>query len=108
MSILYEDRYIICDDVAVTINDYFFPQGSKRIPYAEIRKVSEKPLTLFKGKLRIWGMDLEPFWYHYDLKRPTKSQGICLDIGELLKPVLTPEDHDAVLLLLKEKTQGNV
>lgn len=108
MSILYEDRYLVCDDDALTIKDYFFPKGSKRIAYADIRDVSEKELTWLQGRLRIWGMDFEPYWYHLDTQRPLKSRGICLDTGSWLKPVLTPEHHDEVLLLLKEKRRGDM
>lgn len=107
MSILYEDRYLVCDDEALTIKDYFFPKGSKRIPYADIRKVSELTMTALTGQWRIWGMGLSPYWYHYDALRPTKSRSICLDLGKIVKPILTPEHHDEVLLLLKEKRRGD-
>lgn len=103
MSILYEDRYLVCDDDAVTIKEYFFPFGSKRIAYAEIRKLEEQELTLLDGKLRFWGMGFEPKWYHIDWQRHTKSKSMVLDIGEWIKPALTPEDHEVVLTVLKEK-----
>ncbi len=106
MSVLYEDRYIVCDDDAITIKEYFFPMGSKRIAYADIKGVTEDSLTLLDGKLRVWGIGLKPKWYHLDWQRPSKTLEIVLDIGEPIKPVLTPEQHDLVMAVLKEKTRG--
>lgn len=105
MSIIYEDKYLICDDNALTIKEYFFPLGSKRIPYAKIRKLDERELGVLSGRFRIWGMDLAPYWYHLDWDRPKKRRSITLDTGELIKPVLTPEQHDMVLTVLKEKVR---
>ncbi|PKL74793.1 MAG: hypothetical protein CVV27_18690 [Candidatus Melainabacteria bacterium HGW-Melainabacteria-1] len=105
MSILYEDKYLVCDDDAITIKEYFFPFGSKRILYNKIKKVSEQDLGVFSGRYRIWGMDLSPYWYHLDFERPKKRRAIALDTGELIKPTLTPEQHDMVLAVLKEKTR---
>ncbi|MEZ0371290.1 MAG: hypothetical protein ACAI44_19505 [Candidatus Sericytochromatia bacterium] len=105
MSILYEDKYLICDDDSITIKEYYFPFGSKRIPYASIRKLEEKELGVFSGRYRFWGMDLEPYWYHLDWQRASKRHGIVLDLGEWIKPVVTPAQHDMVLAVLKEKTR---
>lgn len=106
MSILYEDKYLICDDDAITIKEYFFPFGSKRISYSSIKKMEEFPLTLMGGKFRIWGMGLEPKWFHLDWERPNKKNAILLDTGEFIKSALTPKAHDTVLAILQEKTRG--
>lgn len=105
MSILYEDSYLVCDDTALTIKEYYFPFGSRRIPYAQIRRVQELPLKPLEGKFRIWGMGLSPHWYHLDWKRPGKKRAIALDLGEWIQPVLTPESHDSVLSLLREASR---
>lgn len=106
MSIIYEDKYLICDDEALTVKDYFFPMGSKRIAYDSIKKVQEDNLTLLNGKFRIWGMGLEPKWYHLDLERMGKKCAILLDTGEFIKPVITPKAHETVLEILQEKIKG--
>ncbi len=108
MSILYEDRYVVCDDVAMTIKAYYFPLGSKRIAYSDIREVSEKNLGPLGGQFRIWGMGFEPYWYHYDAQRMSKNKEIVLDLGNPVNPILTPEDHDLVFQLLQEKIRGDV
>lgn len=45
MSIFYEDNYIVCDNDAITIHCYYFPMGSKRIPYQKIRKFKEEKMN---------------------------------------------------------------
>lgn len=107
MSILYEDELVICDNHALTIKTYYFPAGSKRIPYASIRRIEEHSMGALSGKLRIWGMGLAPYWFHLDLRRPTKNKAIILDVGKSIKPVITPRDHTRVLDILMEKTQAS-
>ena len=62
MTILYAERYIICDEEAITIYWDYFPLGTnKKIPYSEIKQITELKLILLPGELRIWGMDLSPY-----------------------------------------------
>jgi hypothetical protein len=104
MTILYADRHIICDDESITIHWYYFPLGiSKKLTYSQIKGVKEEELNLLQGKLRLWGMDLTPYWFHLDLVRPSKSKFIILDDGEWIKPAITPENHHKVLEILQEK-----
>ncbi len=103
MSILYEDKYLICDDNAITIYQYYFPVGSKRIPYSLITKVTERSMDWLSGKIRIWGMDFSPEWFHFDSERPRKSRCIVIDEGETIKVAITPENHATVLEILREQ-----
>ena len=105
MAVLYEDKYLVCDEDAITIKEYYFPVGSKRIAYDSIKKLSEHPLTAFSGKFRFWGMDLVPYWYHLDWDRHKKYKGIVLDTGNPIKAVITPEQFDMVWVLLKDKVK---
>ena len=41
MGIHYEDSHIVCDDDALVIHQYYFPIGSRRIPYRDIRSVKD-------------------------------------------------------------------
>jgi hypothetical protein len=104
MSILYEDQYIICDDDAITINWYYFPIGSKCLPYAAIRSVREETMGFWTGAGRIWGMGLSPQWFHLDPKRPSKTRCIVIDEGARIESAITPADPDTVLRILQEKT----
>lgn len=103
MSVIYEDKYVICDDDAITIKLYYFPVGSKRIAYNSIRSIKERNLAINAGKIRLWGMDFAPEWFHWDLERPQKSKCIVIDEGEWIKAAITPENHQSVLNILQEK-----
>lgn len=107
MNIIYADQYVICDDESITINWYYFPLGiSKKIFYSQIKNVREEELNLLQGKIRLWGMDLSPYWFHLDFLRPTKNKFIAIDDGEWIKPAITPENGDRVLQILREKTNS--
>jgi len=104
MPVLYEDRHIVCDDEALTLKRYYFPFGSKRIPYAEMRRVDDEPMDWMTGKLRIWGMGPTPVWFHLDVDRPNKDRLLLIDRGSWVKVAVTPDDHAAVLGILRERT----
>jgi hypothetical protein len=106
MTILYEDQYLVCDDDAITLHWYYFPIGSKRIPYSKIRSVKEQEINFWTGAGRIWGMGLTPEWFPFDPKRPGKTKCIIIDEGEWVKSVITPEEHERVLQILQERTLG--
>ncbi|MDI1475814.1 hypothetical protein [Polyangium sp. y55x31] len=105
MTVLYEDKHVVCDDDALTIKRYYFPLGSKRIPYDEIRRVDDTSMGWLTGKLRLWGMGPAPYWFHLDMERPGKDRCIVLDRGGVVKVALTPDDHEAVLSLLRERAR---
>lgn len=102
MAILYEDEYIVCDDDAITIHYYYFPLGSKRIPYQKIRHLETQKMDLLSGGGRIWGGFIN-YWLNLDPKRPWKNKLIIIDEGEITKPVITPDDCDRVWQILQEK-----
>lgn len=106
MTVLYEDSHLICDDVSITIKNYYFPMGSKRIPYARIQDIKERELGPLTGQYRVWGMGFDPHWYHFDAQRMKKNRQIVLRLKQLIHPVLTPEDHDAVLAILRERVSA--
>ncbi|MBE9116281.1 hypothetical protein IQ249_10270 [Lusitaniella coriacea LEGE 07157] len=105
MTILYEDQYLTCDEDAITIHWYYFPFGSKRIPYSKIRNIRREEMNFWTGsKGRIWGMGLTPEWFHCDIKRPGKDRCITIDDGEWVKSVITPDDCDRVFQILLAQT----
>ena len=104
MNVLYEDKYVRCDDEALTIKWYYFPFGKKRIPYADIQRVDDMAMGMLTGKMRIWGMGPAPLWFHLDMERPGKDRYILIDLGKFMKIALTPDDHATVLALLRERT----
>jgi len=108
MTTLYEDSYLVCDEDALTIHYYYFPIGSKRIPYQAIERFVQEPMNFWTGGGRLWGMGLSPDWFHLDLQRPSKSRCIILfEKDNWVRSVITPQDQDAVLGILQEKVSAN-
>jgi hypothetical protein len=105
MSVLYEDKRITCDDDGITVRNYYFPVGDKRITYRDIRGFDQHHMGALTGRYRIWGAGDPRYWFHLDTTRPTKSKAIVIDKGDWVKAVLTPDDPDAVLHILEEKTR---
>ena len=98
----YQDRWIECTDDEVRIRGYYFPWGTKRIPYTRIRSVEKVPLTATRGKVRIWGTANPRYWASLDPARPTKSAALILDVGAHVRPFITPDDPDAVEALIRQ------
>jgi hypothetical protein len=102
--VLYDDGQVKLDFDGLTIRRYYFPTGkSKHVPYAEIKGVDERRMGLLTGKLRLWGGDFR-YWLPRDLRRPLKQKALALDVGQRVKPTITPDDPDRVLAILQECT----
>ena len=99
----YDDGSIECDSNAIRIRGYYFPWGAKVIAYNKIKGVQRVELGTLRGKLRIWGTGNFKYWANLDTKRPSKSAGLILDTGKSVKPFITPNDADAVELLVRER-----
>lgn len=108
MSTVYKDRWIECTDEELRIRYYYFPFGTKKIPYGKIRAVHRFDMTLLRGKGRIWGTGSFRYWASLDPARPSKSVGITLDLGKFVRPFVTPDDPDAFLAVVKEHTNLEV
>lgn len=94
MSTTYSDRWIRLDDSGITIRAYYFPWGTKRIPYERIRHVTRVNLGAFTGRARIWGTANPGVWASLDPRRPTKRAGFLVDCGRSVTPLITPDDPD--------------
>jgi hypothetical protein len=99
----YQDRWIECTDTEVRVRGYYFPWGTKRIPYASIRSLDRFTLTALRGKGRIWGSGDFKHWANLDPRRPTKSVGFMVNLGRHVIPVLTPDDPDAFEKVLGQR-----
>jgi hypothetical protein len=92
----YHDRWIDCTDQGLCIRGYYFPWGTKRIPYGKIRAVQRVQMTVTRGKGRIWGTANPRYWASLDPKRASKDVALVLDVGRMVHPFITPDDPDAV------------
>jgi hypothetical protein len=105
MSVRYEDARLTLDGDGLTIKLYYFPYGDKRLLYSEIVKVEvfdmgEGPLG---GRWRIWGSGDFVHWFHFDPERPEKRTALILHKGGVVRAVITPDDPEAVLAILREE-----
>ncbi len=100
----YRDRWIECTDEAIRIRGYYFPWGTKTIPYTSIRSVRRVDTGTLTGKARIWGTANPRYWASLDPGRPRKKVGLILDLGRRVRPFLTPDDPGAVEGAIREHT----
>jgi hypothetical protein len=93
MTDLYQDKWITCTTDAVLIRGYYFPWGTKRVPYREIREVRRVPMKgALTGKGRIWGSTTLRYWASLDPGRTAKDTAFILDTGHRILPFITPDD----------------
>jgi hypothetical protein len=92
----YDDGRAACTADELVIRWYYFPAGSKHVPYARIREVCRCPAS--RG--RIWGSSDLMHWYNLDAHRPDKDTGLVIHTGRVVKPMITPDDPEKVLAAL--------
>lgn len=103
-DMLYDDGRITCDDSDLIIQGYYL-WGAKKIPYTAIRSLQRRELTgrgLLSGRWRIWGSGDFVHWWNFDPTRPRKKIAIEINAGRRVIPTITPDDPDAVELILTE------
>lgn len=104
MTSSYRDRWIECTSDALRIRGYYFPWGTKRIPYTAIRSFRLVELSPLRGSGRIWGTAHPRYWASLDPRRPGKKAGLILDLGRFVRPFITPDDPEAVKRIIRERT----
>jgi hypothetical protein len=84
---------------------WYYPWGSKRIPYASIKAVNELPLTGINRvrKWRIWGSGDFIHWWNFDRSRPRKDVALVIDTGHRVHPTITPDDPESVERILNTR-----
>jgi hypothetical protein len=90
----YRDAWIECTAEEIRIKGYYFPWGTKRIPYSSLKGYRRFNLSALRGKGRIWGTANPRYWASLDPARPKKSVGFILDLGKAVHPFVTPADPD--------------
>jgi hypothetical protein len=100
----YADRWISCTPTGVDVRGYYFPWGTKHIPYTAVRDVQRVELSTLRGRARLWGTANPGYWASLDPQRPKKSTALIFDLGARVKPFLTPDDPDAVEAIVRERS----
>ena len=92
----YTDPRIRCTATAVEVRGYYFPWGTKHIPYGSVRGIERVDLSASRGRGRIWGTANPGYLANLDPGRPRKSTALIVDLGRRVKPFLTPDDPTAM------------
>jgi hypothetical protein len=95
MAADYSDRWISANDVGLTIRWYYFPFGTKHVPFEDIHSITRVTMGALTGRGRIWGSGSLRYWAHLDPQRPKKQVGYILDVGHAVKPFITPAQPQA-------------
>ena len=101
---LYTDKHLSIFEDRIRLKSWVLPWGKKDVMISHIKKVSEKKMGLFSGKLRISGTNNFRDWFHFDATRPTKSKAIVLETDyKIYKRLwITPERHSTAFNILKK------
>ena len=98
----YRDHTLTVDDDGITLRWYYFPFGTKRIPFARLRSVTRADIGAMTGRGRIWGTANPRYWANLDVNRPKKTTGYVLDTGRFVRPFVTPDEPGAFEAALSE------
>jgi hypothetical protein len=99
----YADRWIRCGPDGIAVRGYYFPWGTKHIPYGSVRGIERVALSAGRGRARIWGTANPGYWASLDPGRPHKQTALALDLGRRVKPFLTPDDPDAFETVVRSR-----
>ena len=101
---LYSDKHLSIFEDKIRFKSWVLPWGKKDVMISHIKKVSEKKMGLFSGRLRISGTNNFRDWFHFDATRPTKSKAIVLETDyKIYKRLwITPEKHSTAYNILKK------
>ena len=98
----YDDGRIACTSSGLVIRIYYPWGGTKQIPYDRIRSAGLRKMGTLTGKGRIWGSGDFKHWFNLDAKRPHKDWALVIDTGKRVEPVITPDDVDKVVDVLRQ------
>jgi hypothetical protein len=97
----YDDGRVSCSADGVRLRMYYFPWGTKTIPYDAVRGLQKVDIGAFTGRGRIWGTANLRYWANLDPSRPGKTTGLVFDLGRRVRPFVTPDDTDRVEALVR-------
>ncbi len=104
MADAYDDGTIVCTPDRLEIHRYYFPFGTKSVPYARIKGLQRFEITgVLSGRWRIWGTGNPRYWANLDPARPRKTAGFVVDLGGTVSPIVTPDEPDAFEAVLRDR-----
>lgn len=102
---LYRDYLVEITDRGIVFDWYYFPFGSKRVPFEDIEWIAITQLAPRAAKwLRIWGTGDFVTWFPLDLDRSKRSAVFQLKLRDKNKYVgFTVEDESATEAVIKAR-----
>lgn len=99
----YSDSLVDISDDAITLRRYYFPFGSRRIPFSEIERINSDDPTLLNGRWRIWGTGTFRTWFPLDWERPLRDRIFFVTLANRWGRIgFTVEDSKRVARILKQ------
>jgi hypothetical protein len=100
----YNDGKLVCRADGLEIHSYYFPFGTKTVPYGQIKGLQRIEITgVMSGRWRIWGTGNPRYWANLDTSRPKKKAGFVVDLGRKVNPIVTPDEPDAFESVLRDR-----
>jgi hypothetical protein len=105
----YDDGTIVCSAERLEIHSYYFPFGTKTVPYTQIQGLQRIEIKgVWTGKWRLWGTGNPRYWANLDRKRPKKKVGFVVDLGSKISPIVTPDEPDLFESILRDRANLGV
>jgi hypothetical protein len=79
---LYSDGLLDITDDAVVLKRYYFPFGSKRVPFSDIEHIASEVPTFLNGKWRLWGTGTFTTWFPLDWRRPLRDRLFFMTLSD--------------------------
>ena len=93
MTDTYDDGTIVCGPDRLEIHSYYFPVGSKNVPYTQIQGLQRIEIKgIWSGRWRLSGTGNPRYWANLDRKRPKKKVGFVVDLGHAVSPIVTLDE----------------
>uniref|UniRef100_A0AC34RD42 Uncharacterized protein n=1 Tax=Panagrolaimus sp. JU765 TaxID=591449 RepID=A0AC34RD42_9BILA len=110
---LYKDKFVTLHEDELVIKTYYFPVGTNvTIKTKDIVGVYYDEQKFMKdcGKIKGWGMSLNPVWWACDLKRgiSSKNFNVVVDTGEWTKKGFSVVDIADFLEALRDVVDPTV
>ena len=104
MTETYDDGTVVCGPDQLEIHSYYFPFGTKTVPYTQIQGLQRIEIKgVWSGKWRIWGTGNPRYWANRDMQRPSKKAGFVVDVGRTVNPIVTPDNPDEFESVLRQR-----
>ncbi|MGY5146660.1 MAG: hypothetical protein ACW9W4_01485 [Candidatus Nitrosopumilus sp. bin_7KS] len=101
---LYSDKHIVIFKDRLRFKSLVLSWGKKDVMFNHIKKISERKMGLFSGRLQISGSNNFRDWFYFDATRPAKNKAIVLETDyKIYKRLwITPERHSTALNILRK------